>query len=308
MIKSQGLSLPQVLVSLALMTAISIPLFQYLWQLQKTNTTLKLKTSMLESLDNQREMLSFEAAHTSLLRKTDGFGLLELLLSLFLASIILLGLMTQLQVLRTHVLSASRQTLQSLELQYVTELMRSSIREAGFTPCMALNKLQVMDTRTGNFNPLALSKPKLNSVLIQRMSSSFDWVISIAEQKELVTTSSHRFSIKRPIIIADCHHAEIHQLDTVRFLNRAQRLVLAKPLMYQFKGPIYVGDWISEHFFVVADGGLQVGYEHARSQEISRLIQAMRVRFDKATSYVLVDIEFKLQDQIKHLITRVRTV
>lgn len=55
MTRSQGFSLPQVLVSLALMTGTSIPLFQHLWHMQQQYNALKSKAHTLEYIDNHAE-------------------------------------------------------------------------------------------------------------------------------------------------------------------------------------------------------------------------------------------------------------
>lgn len=243
------------------------------------------------------------------MKKIIGFGMVELMLSLFLASIILAGFMTQVQSARMQVSAVSSDTLQSLELQYVVELMRASIREAGFTPCVALSKLKIHDSRLGHVQNSALFiKPSENSLSIQRMSPSFDIVLSIQPPKTIVATPSHRFSTKRAIIIADCRHAEIHELDSFVRSGDMQRLILKKPLTYHYKSPMYVGEWVSEHFSVLSNDGLYVDYGRARPEQVSKLIKSMHVRLHSEVIHPLLDIDFQLEKgHVKSFSSRSRT-
>lgn len=76
-----------------------------------------------------------------------GFSLSEMLISLFLASIITITL-TQFYIRsKPQYLKAQERLEINFDLLWIGDLLRDSIRKAGFTPCVSVEKLKTFDSR-----------------------------------------------------------------------------------------------------------------------------------------------------------------
>ena len=229
-----------------------------------------------------------------------GAGLAEIMISLLLASLLMTALMN-------HYISMKRQYNhlqtaldEAMELQLASDFMRDSIRQAGFTPCLNLDRLNIVDHREGG-EPVMAINVSHKDLRINRMSPYFDVVTDISSPTHLLITHKKTLHVSHPILIADCYHAEIHRLREVN----GQQITLEKPLAFTYQPPIYIGEWVQERFFVRPQGGLFYQREH--TDELTSLVKTMSagVRESKNT---LVQNRLGLNGgRTLELVTRVRS-
>jgi len=99
--------------------------------------------------------------------KQAGIGLSEVIISLFLASLIL-TLLTQLYLSNKRQYSEAQKLLETnFDLQWVSDLMSDSIRRAGFTPCLGIDQLKTIDRRNNDKTLLGLKIEQSPLQLIQ---------------------------------------------------------------------------------------------------------------------------------------------
>lgn len=184
-----------------------------------------------------------------------------------------------------HYLSAKQQyrrietTLeQSYELQLVADLIRDSVRRAGFTPCLNIDHLMTVDRRNGK-NLTAIEASTHASLKVERMSEYFDSVISIVNSKELLITRHQRINSEHPILIADCYHAEVQNVNQVRKSAGNQLIKINQPLFFDYEAPVFVGEWIEEAFFIRFKGvdKERLLYHQNHTDELTDHIKSMSV-------------------------------
>jgi hypothetical protein len=181
-------------------------------------------------------------------------------------------------ILIQHLLSVSRQFQQvhalldeAIELQWVFDVMRARIYHAGFTPCRALDQLHVMDTRDvpESLESIVVQPGKVPTLLIQKMDET---AFSLAKRLSSYQLQAKNFTLKpnRALIISDCTHAEVHQVD-----NQAGDIItLTKPLVFDYTDEMYVGAWIKESFFFKSSKGF-----FFRQQHVDYMASAESVRW-----------------------------
>lgn len=207
--------------------------------------------------------------------KQKGVGLAEILISLFLASLIMTALMSHYIKTKQHYIQLQAAIDDDAEKLLVADFMRDSIRQAGFTPCIGIEHLISFDHRYGekNFKSFEIHDQAL---VIHRMNPSFDSVVTQSKITEIVATNTQKFHIERPILIADCMHAEVQNITSVIQTSSNQVITIAHPLLFEYVPPIYIGEWLEEQFFVRASRGLF--YRSHHTDELTDQIKNMSVK------------------------------
>jgi type II secretory pathway component PulJ len=155
-----------------------------------------------------------------------GMSLSEVLISLFLASIITSTLI-QFYVICKKQYQETEKILESqFDVQWVVDLLSESVRRAGFTPCLSLNHMQVVDLRS---HPRAIEALQIQNqpnpfIQVHRMDEHFGKIIKIESPTQIRVEHSGIFHEKHPVLIADCVHAEVHEL--LEFLPTLNRFLL----------------------------------------------------------------------------------
>jgi hypothetical protein len=205
-----------------------------------------------------------------------GFGLTEILISLFLASFIMIALMNHYLGIKYHYLDFQARLDEATELQLTTDFMRDSIRQAGFTPCLNVENLTVFDQRDGSMH---LSAVNIDAGLyVHRMSSEFDVIHDIPQGSTYLVLNAHPIRhADRPVMVADCYHAEVHRITTIRNTLKGQEITLANSLHFIYESPVYIGEWLEDRFFVSARGGLF--YQRNHPEELTPLVQSMNLQW-----------------------------
>ena len=234
------------------------------------------------------------------MRPQQGISLTEVLVALFLSSFIMMTLMQ-------HYLTTKKQyhhlqtTLEErIDLQLVTEIMRNSIRKAGFTPCLSIDDLISLDQRNSPQNLAAIEVPTESNPTLQinRMNENFDTVLDVESPMQLLMTSLQTRHRYHSILIADCYHAEVQQVSERVHAGSTQRIKLSKPLAFEYHDPIYVGEWVEERYFVRKDknGKASLFYQHHHPEELTTAVHALSAQLKLNNGRKIVDIQLGLDN------------
>ncbi len=205
------------------------------------------------------------------MNKQQGFGLPEVMISLLLTSLIITALMNHYLSTKQYYSHLQSSMDESMELQLVSDFMRDSIRQAGFTPCLSVDHLITLDQRDGHGN---LSAIEIGAELkINRMSPWFDVMLDRSNSTQILLTRNNTIRDDRPILIADCYHAEVQRVLGVTNTANGQMVTLANPLVFTYQPPVYVGEWLQERFFIRQARGLFYQRDHA--DELTPLVKTM---------------------------------
>lgn len=228
-----------------------------------------------------------------------GFGLPEVMISLLLSSLIITLLMNQYISMKQHYIQLQSSMEEAMELQLAGDFIRESVRQAGFTPCLRLDHLMTVDTRNGHTSLSAIDVDA--DLTIHRMNPYFNDLLSELNSTRILVTHYHTLRDDRPILIADCYHAEVHRVIHVSNTAEGQMVTLASPLVFTYQKPVYVGEWLHERFFIRPHRGLF--YQHETTDELTPLVKTMSI---KMNGHVVL-IKLGLGDeQALNLETRVR--
>ncbi|HAT1658025.1 TPA: prepilin-type N-terminal cleavage/methylation domain-containing protein [Legionella pneumophila] len=215
------------------------------------------------------------------MRRQTGFGLSEMLISLFLASIITITL-TQIYIRSKPQYLKAQELLEiNFDLLWISDLLSDSIRKAGFTPCLSVEKLKTYDSRHAereiiNFQIENMPQAQLR---INRMSDVYTEVINFMSPTQVVIQEPVISNIKHPLIISDCRHAEVHTVSKIDKLNNGYQITLKKPLKFRYDEIAYLGEWLEETWFTKQNEKCEktLHYKLFQTEELSPLIHEFYV-------------------------------
>ena len=245
------------------------------------------------------------------MRDQSGMGLSEVLISLFLASLIMTTLIQLYLSNKRQYLEAQEILEANFDLQWVGDLLSDSIRRAGFTPCLGIDQLETTDTRNFGKRVASIkieSHPK-QWIQINRMSEAFSEITHFQSPTQIIVPSSTLFKEQHPLLIADCEHAEIHQILSVDKLANGYLITLTQPLMYSYAATSYVGEWLEEKWFIKANasGNKTMHYKLFQTEELTSLIHSFEIKNERVHEKQLVHIVLGLdKDKTHQLIVAVR--
>jgi prepilin-type N-terminal cleavage/methylation domain-containing protein len=235
-----------------------------------------------------------------------GISLIEMLISLVIASIIMTTLV-QLYISNKRQYNEAQEVLEvSFDLQWVSDLISDSIRRAGFTPCLGIEQLEAVDRRDIKrvLQGLKIEQAPRQSIQINRMSEFFTHVTDIQSPTQLVVSHSIIFKEQHPILIADCDHAEVHKLLRVDKIAKGQLLTLAKPLMYSYPTKAYIGEWFEEQWFIKANAkkNNSLHYKLFQTEELTPLVHSLQINKKPIHDKTLIEIIMGLDKSKSHQI------
>lgn len=212
-----------------------------------------------------------------------GLSLSELLISLFLVSL-LSSLLIQVYLLnKKHYFALHQALAEHFELHWAQDLLVESIRQAGFTPCLNIEHLQVIDRRISNkkFSGQSI-EVKAQEIQSNHMAEHFGVLRSVLNKQELIVSSGASLRVGQALLIADCQRAELHQIIHKKKLADGVLLTSAKPLLFSYSSLTYVGQWLEERWFIKKNpAGIAALYYHqAHSEELTPLIHSMGIKQD----------------------------
>lgn len=226
--------------------------------------------------------------------KHAGFGLTELLISFFISTLLIL-------ILTQHLLSISRQHAEvhatldkAMELQWVFDVIRDRVHHAGFTPCRRLDHLISTDTRDipESLLPLEIDGEGRSKLWIRKMNEASITQARFKSNTMFFMDASMRLKPDRPILIADCTHAEVHEIERIESIRKGQLVYLRKPLVFNYEREVYVGEWMSESFFLKK----ALFYQQHRVDKLTSQIQSIVFELDHHTPHPKLSMQFILQD------------
>lgn len=198
--------------------------------------------------------------------KSQGFSLVEILISLFLINIMMLGLIQAYLSAKAQDVKVRNLILQQQEFFWVKTQMQHAVRMAGFTPCRSYSHFDSEKRPTfayQNGDRAALQAVYMNphyNVLKSRLTDDL-----------LISTAYIPINPRKPLIIADCEHAEIVRIAQIKSSQGELTIQLAQPLARSFKNPVYLGELIDETFFLKMNhhGSISLFYGRNASNELS---------------------------------------
>lgn len=225
----------------------------------------------------------------------NGFSLLELMVSFLISSVLMMLLMQQVLQLKRQSQLIYDTMNQALEVQWLTDFIRHRVHKAGFTPCRRLDDLTVIDTRS---NPETLTSIELNTqqngFSFRHMHDDVSEVTAQLDLKTLLVTTLH-LNKEYPVLIADCHHAEVHSIAKMTRHKKESVVVLNEPLVYSYHSPIYLGEWVSEAFFIrtVYENKKALFYRYHRVDQLTSHIHSLSTDLGNIHNHFLLRLKFK---------------
>lgn len=208
-----------------------------------------------------------------------GIGLPELIISLLLTSFIMVILMQHYLHVKHHYHRIKTSLEQTIDLLLVTDLMRNSIRRAGFTPCLGLEQLVTVDSRDvqRHLRAVEMGTKAQSWVRISRMSEYFDSVFEVVNATHLLTTSYQSIYPNQSVLIADCYHAEVQTVKQIRHGPNGRIVIIDNPLIFTYKKPIYLGEWLDETYAIRQgeNNNNSLFYQRYHPEELSTVIHSL---------------------------------
>ena len=193
----------------------------------------------------------------------------------------------------------------ALDVQWLSDLLRSRVRVAGFTPCLRVDHLTTVDTR---IHPDSLAwvewqEQPTPRCTFRRMGDAIAPVVQQINAHELLI-KGRAVPLARPIMIADCMHAEVHTQADIIPTPAGVHIVLEQPLHFTYQPPVYYAEWVRESFFIRAR---KLYYQHHRVDQLSAQITDFSVELVKQGPYTWVNWLLQRDNgQTWPLLTRVR--
>lgn len=210
--------------------------------------------------------------------KQSGMSFIELLISLLISTLIVTTMTGLYLSSKKQYLEIQTLLEEHFELQWLSELLSNSVRRAGFTPCLGINQLKTADRRHADKALLGL-KWSSQSIAVHRMHEAFAEIVAIQGRSELLISDEIEINKNHPYLIADCDHAEVHQILAVHPLMRAYQIQLKEPLLFSYAQDAYFGEWLEEQWLMKknAQGENTLHYQSVQTEELSPLIHALQV-------------------------------
>lgn len=227
--------------------------------------------------------------------KMKGFSLMELIIALFITSLLLSLVSEELWFNKFQFKKIMNLLEERLDLSLAEHLMKRSIRNAGYTACLGIETLNSYDSRTGKENLKAV-EIQTGRLIIQHMDSNFIEVERIENQNKILIKNK-KFVLKpeRPLILVDCYQAEIHQIGQIQKASEGLMIILKKPLRFNFDKPFYLAHWLEENYFIQKNKFHEKAlfYKLDKAEELSKNIKNVKAKMIKKTNRTAIEISLQ---------------
>lgn len=180
----------------------------------------------------------------------NGFGLIEAFLSIVIISIILSCLLNNYLLLKKQI-KRSTETINIYEnLDFVKNLITTSIRSAGCTPCVNINRLVTWDHRFNNkLNAISFINNDKSWIKTSKMDENFTEA-KVLNHNTILLYDNLKIDLKDSVIIADCFSAEIQNISNILFTKEGIKITFQNSLKFHYHKPVYIGLIIEEKYFI----------------------------------------------------------
>lgn len=240
-----------------------------------------------------------------------GAGLVELMLVLFLSSCIITLLLNQLVLTKKHEKLTTDALSKAYDLQMLGDLLKTSIRQAGYTPCAAIDKLTRIDHTNPGVLPQAIvfESSKMDGVAIYYMSSPLEQIAQFISSSQIRIPHHHIFSKEEPLIIADCFHAEIVRIQSIKSHLGDSIVTFTTPLSFIYKMPVYIGRWQPRRFMMKKNsaGFRRLYFQYKHAEILSDWVEDISVKLIEQAPVKWLEIRLRLSESdLRVMNTRVR--
>lgn len=230
------------------------------------------------------------------IQKQKAFGLVELMLGLFLGTCLLTLMVRHYLMTKQHSEVTAKVLADAYDQQLITELMRNSISQAGFTPCASIRGLMASDdSKQPHLEAIVVNVGNKKALQISRMSEDFTIIQDMLSAKELLVEAADSFlKVRTRVLVADCFHAEVQTIQAMKPLGLSWGVTLRNPLHYTYKSPVYIGEWLQERYFIDKNtkGQNALFYQLNHPEELSSSIKGLAVTLESMGVKRLVSIDF----------------
>lgn len=235
-----------------------------------------------------------------------GHSLLECCIAMVLISAMMNILIKQYMQMKQQVYRMNHTLDEAMETHLAIGVMRDRIRRAGFTPCGSFSQLVTVDARRKRVSLLPISLI-FNGFMIQRMAPYFVEIEAKPHASLLYASQPITLSIGQSVMIADCMHAEVHQIIDIRRDTNRQLIQIEKPLIYDYSKPVYLASWIEEQFRVksMSSHATYLFYQNNRTDILTNQIKGLNVELDRHHVHLQCLLENK---KMISVVTRVRSL
>lgn len=230
--RERGFSLMEILVTFLLVSSISLALLKQQWQTNRLRVQIhRQQVEWLQAV-NQREQ---------------GLTLLECLLGIVLSLLLLTLVMQQYLHIKQETIGVIQAVTRASRLHLAFDLLRRRGHQAGFCPCLPIRNLMSFDHRTHQpLQTLEIKRKPGFKLTFYRMSDEFVSIKGMPQAHTFALLGSWRPHPQHPVIIADCRHAEVIQ----SYHIHSGEMRVSSALKYTYHSPIYLGEWITEAFWI----------------------------------------------------------
>ncbi|WP_115706948.1 PilW family protein [Legionella sainthelensi] len=240
------------------------------------------------------------------MKKQEGMSLSEVLISLFLATVIITMLIQFYLESKHQYLEIEKILEAGFDVQWVDDLLSDSIRRAGFAPCLGLDHLKVIDHRNykNNIQALNVGNQPTQFIQVRRMKENFAKLIKVESPTTLLVQHLNSLNEKRPLLIADCNHAEIHELIVIKQQVNETRIILKKPLIHFYETSAYVGEFLEERWFVKKNVKRQnaLYYHWVQTEEVTSLVHSLSMEKQFNHNKQFLEVTLGLENDKTHKI------
>lgn len=230
------------------------------------------------------------------MKKQSGISLAEVLVSLFLSSLIMTILVHSYLSSKRQYVEAEEILSTGFDLRWVSDLLSDSIRRAGFTPCLGLDQLNIKDRRPNGkvIHGLKIENYPHQLIQINRINEHFDKVVNIQSPTQILVSHPALFHEKHPLLIADCEHAEVAQI----FSREGALITLNSPLQFSYTASAYIGEFLEERWFIKKNikGEESLHYQLIQTEEITPLVHSLKIHKQKVHGRQFIKISMGLAE------------
>jgi len=230
--------------------------------------------------------------------KQYGLSLPELLIGLLLSSIIMAGLLHVYLICKKQYQAYQTALEEALDLQWISQLLVHSVRQAGFTPCMRMHLLKLEDrraNRTRSPQAVRIETMPESALTVQYMDSYVEQSVEQlpkaikSSATQIMVTNKKALSAQYPLLLTDCVQGEIHEISDIVHTSQGQQITLKEPLLFDYPYGFSAGALVEEKWFIHKDKKT-LYYQRGRASELSTTIQSMIIKQHADTLEIILGL------------------